>query len=260
MNRTLLISKVSNLILAAIFFIGLNTSSPKAYAAFVPVSEKKAAQKEVSPENIQDVQYRLAQMSNKEIENLTGKKLTLKEKLGLFLLRKQTKKESYGKIKLPDNWVDDCFTMYLKNGDVLEVKIIQIGTTEIKYQRCNKPGDPEILIAKSDVFNIKDSGGDVIFSSRDESWKRSQGSRSGGTESLALAAGITGIGSLTLGLLVWPIGLAAGIAAGIMGIVSMRRLNRNRNIRGEGWAITGITAGGLWLFIGLLVLIIVASI
>lgn len=229
------------------------------FAAFVPANEPVKPPMEFNPVNMREASIQLALMSNRDIEAITGKKLTLKEKAGLYLFRKQFRKKNKPYFHDAAISNDDCFTMYLKNGDVLEVKVIQITTTEIKYQRCNKPGDPEIIIAKTDVFSIKDSKGDAIYSSKDESWKKGNGARDGETDKLALASGITGIAALTLGFLFWPVGLAAGIAAGIMGIMAMGRFKTNRNLRGEGWAITGITAGGLWVFFGILILIALAS-
>jgi hypothetical protein len=241
------------LIFVCIFFASTES------AAFVLRGEKDNTKREINALDMQEATLQLALMSNKEIEAITGKKLTFKEKAGLYFFRKQMKKQNSGYFKKISANNDKCFTMYLKNGDVIEVKLIQITTTEIKYQRCNKPGDPEIFIAKSDVFSIKDADGDVIYSSKDDSWKRGMGASNGETDGLALASGITGIAAVTLGLFLWPLGLAAGIAAGVMGIISLRRLKDNQNLKGEGWAITGIVAAGLWLIFGILILIALAS-
>jgi hypothetical protein len=259
MNRKLPSFKLTAFFLLPLFVLSLTFLTAKSYAAFVPSNEKVKSGKQISTEIQQDTYTFLAGLSNKEIEKLTGKRLTFREKAGLFFLRRQIKVNGSEQLQNPADWEDKCFTMYLKNGDVLEVKLIQITPTEIKYKRCNKPDDPEIVIAKSDVFNIKDSNGDSIYSSKDDSWKNGYAVADGATDKLALASGITGIAALTLGLLFWPVGLAAGIAAGIMGIMSMRRFNTNRNLRGEGWAIVGITAGGLWVFFGILVLIAIAA-
>jgi hypothetical protein len=170
---------------------------PNGYGAKVPAEKNETSKQEVSAESMQEAYLKLTSMSNKEIESLIGKKLTIKEKLGLYLFRKEIKKSNKRNAKWVASFNDECFTMYLKNGDILEVKLIQITPTEIKYQRCNKPGDPEIVIAKSDVFSIKDKSGDLIYSSKDDSWKSGNGNLSPGTNSLALASGIVGIGSVT---------------------------------------------------------------
>lgn len=259
MNRKLTKSKLIGVYLLLIFLSSLTSLAPKTFAAFVPATEPVFSQKALSPGNDEAFLYVLTTMSNKDIEKLTGKKLTIKEKAGLFILRRKAIKNGRLHAKNMADWEDKCFSMYLKNGDVIEVKLIQISTSEIKYKRCNKPDDPEIIIAKTDVFTIKDSNGEAIYSSKDESWKNGNAAADGVTDKLALASGITGIVAVTLGLLFWPVGLPAAIAAGIMGIISLNRFKKNPKLRGEGWAITGIVAGGLWILFALLVLIAYAS-
>ena len=255
MNRKLHIRFFTSPLFAAAFVLGAVFFTPTTYAAFVPTSEKVSTGNSLTAD---DFYKELAVMRNKEIEVLTGRKLTIKEKAGLYMLRRQIRKNESGITQNPA-WDDKCFTMYLKNGDIIEVKLNQISTTEIKYRRCNKPDDPEIVIAKADVFSIKDSNGEAIYTSKDDSWKKGYASVDGETDKLALASGIIGLAAVTFGLLFWPVGLAAGIAAGVMGIVSLSRYKKNRNLRGEGWAITGIVAGGLWLFFGLLIMIALSS-
>lgn len=260
MKHLLQLNSAIRLTLSLFILLNINPLVPEASAAYVPVSKQMMAGKVTKPQNLADEYTAIARLSNKEIERLTGKKLTLKEKIGLFLLRKSEKKAREGRLNPVLNVNAECFTMYLKNGEVLEVNLIQINTNEIKYRRCNKPEDPEIIVDKADVFSIKDSKGESIYSSKDDKWTRRGSAANGRTDGLALAAGVTGIGAVTLGLFFFPLGLAAGLAAGIMGIVSMRRFRNNRKLRGEGWAITGIVAGSLWLLLTALVLIAIASI
>jgi hypothetical protein len=205
----------------------------------------------VNPEN---TWLKLAFMSNKDIEKALGRKLSFRQKLGIIFLKKQIRKTYRAHLKVQYFSPDECFTMYLKNGDVLEVKLLQITPTEIKYQRCNKPGDPEIIISKSDVFSIKDKAGEVIYSAKNESWRAGSNADTRRVEGLSLASGILGIGSLTIGLFIWPVGMAAGITAFVLGLISLRGFRNNREARGQGWAITGIVAGGLWSILGILLL------
>lgn len=246
-------------LMAPVFIFILLFFAPKTFAAFVPASEPAKQQIEANPANMRDASLQLALMSNKDIEALTGKKLTLKEKVGLYFFRRKVeiRNSSYFANNTYSN--ENCFTMYLKNGEVIEVKLIQITTNEIKYQRCNKPDDPEIVIAKKDVFSVKDDKGEAIYSSKDENWNKGYYVSDGRTDRLALASGITGIAALTVGLFFWPVGLAAALAAGIMGIKFMGRYRENRKLRGLGWSITGVVAGGIWVLMALLVLIIYAS-
>ncbi len=259
MNRKPYQSYCTTCFLIPVFVVGFVFFWQKTYAAFVPASEPVLSQSALNPKNVDDIDNLLANLGNKDMEKLLGRKLTFKEKAGLFMLHRQVGKKGQGNFWTPADRDDKCFTMYLKNGDVIEVKLIQISTTDIKYQRCNKPDDPEIIIAKADVFTIKDAKGEAIYSSKDESWKKGYGAADGETDKLALASGITGIAAVTLGLFIWPLGMAAALAAGVMGIVSLNRMKKSRSLRGQGWAITGIVAGGLWVLVGGLIIIALAS-
>jgi len=245
------------ILLSAVVF-GSLFSPAKTNAAFVPEKEQSVARKAVSAENTWETYSFLAGLSNREIEKLSGKKLSLRERAGLYWFRRQNKVNAADPTTLTADWVDKCFIMHLRNGDVMEVKLIQISTTQIKYQLCNKPDDPENIIGKGDVHSIVDSNGEAIYSSKDEQWNMTYG-KDVVTDRLALASGITGIAALTLGLLFWPLGLAAGIAAGVMGLKSMSRFKTNPKIRGRGWGITGIVSGGIWKVLGILIIIVLIT-
>lgn len=47
-----------------------------------------------------------------------------------------------------------CFKIVLKNGDIIEVDISQIILIEVKYRRCGKLDDLEIVFSKGDVLSI----------------------------------------------------------------------------------------------------------
>lgn len=50
---------------------------------------------------------------------------------------------------------DECDIITLKNGEDIKVKILEIGTSEIKYKRCDNLQGPTITVRKSEVFSIK---------------------------------------------------------------------------------------------------------
>lgn len=239
--------------IAALLLLVCMFCSTNSYSAFVPANRQPAHIKPtVKPEN---AWLKLAFMSNRDIERMIGRKLSFKEKISLIVLKRNIRKNYKNTLNIQPILTNDCFTMYLKNGEVLEVKLLQITPTEVKYQRCNKPGDPEIIISKSDIFSIKDKAGEVIYSSRNEDWKRGEKPDTRKVEGLSLASGILGIGSLTIGLFIWPLGMAAGITGLILGLISLKGYRNNREARGQGWAITGIVAGGLWSILGILILL-----
>jgi hypothetical protein len=243
--------------ITAIFVVACIALSLQGYGAFVPATPSPAHEKQ---ERIQkNMWLQLALMRTEDMEAALGKKLSFREKIALLHLRKKSQKQFNQYIASAETLDDDCFTMYLKNGEVLEVKLIQINQKEIKYQRCNKPGDPEIIISKSEVFSIKDKSGELIYSLKNESWKKDAPMDTQRIESLSLASGIVGIGSVTLGLLYGPLGLAAGITAFILGLISLKRYRSSKEARGEGWAITGVVTGGLWLLFTFLVLVALAA-
>ncbi len=246
-------------ILVQALLLNLTFFAPTAQAAFVPEEKKTVTIKKDNPQNAADFYFVLASLSNRELEALTGKKLTFKEKLSLKALRQQVRKKNLLPVTFPPEQMQKCFTMYLVNGDVIEVKLIQITTNEIKYQRCNKPDDPEIIIAKEDVFSIKDSEGDTIYSSKNEKWKKGYEVTDGATDKLALAAGIAGIAAITVGLFFWPVGLLGALAAGIMAPMALSRFKKNPNLRGKGWAITGLVASILWTFFVILAILVIAA-
>ncbi len=53
-------------------------------------------------------------------------------------------------------------TLVLKNGEEIKCKIIEIGTTEIKYKKWDNLEGPTIAILKSDVFMIKYANGTSV--------------------------------------------------------------------------------------------------
>lgn len=59
---------------------------------------------------------------------------------------------------------EDCDVITFKTGVEVEVKVLEINQSEIKYKKCNNQNGPTFSINKSDVFTIKYSNGtkDVI--------------------------------------------------------------------------------------------------
>ena len=45
--------------------------------------------------------------------------------------------------------MDNCDQIITRTGDVISAKILEIGTTEIKYKKCDNLDGPTISIAKS---------------------------------------------------------------------------------------------------------------
>ncbi len=100
MNRKLHIQGFKSSLLAVAFVLADVFVTPTTFAAFVPVTEPVLSQKVLSPGNDEAILHVLTTMSNRDIEKLTGKRLTLKEKAGLFMLRRKALKIEGQKSKI----------------------------------------------------------------------------------------------------------------------------------------------------------------
>ena len=56
---------------------------------------------------------------------------------------------------------NDCDQIILRTGDIINGKVIEIGTTEIKYKNCDHLDGPTISIFKKNVLSIKYTNGKV---------------------------------------------------------------------------------------------------
>jgi TM2 domain-containing membrane protein YozV len=119
-------------------------------------------------------------------------------KLDINIIRPEDKKQ---------NRLEDCDILTLKNGDELKVKVTEIGTSEIKYKRCDNPNGPTITVRKSEVFSIKYSNGtkDVFSNSNSSSIESANITNPSGDKSLVITLvlwfflGILGIHRFYLG-------------------------------------------------------------
>jgi Domain of unknown function (DUF4190) len=190
--------------------------------------------------------------SPKEIESKTGKKLNFFQRMGLKMLQKKMQKA----LKQQG---DNCSKIVMKDGDIIEANIIQISPTEIKYKRCGKPNDPELVIYKKDVLSVKTADGEIIFrntnnnintddnnsNNRDKNYgtdNNSNNSNEPKLEGNALAGMICGIMGLVLGFNL--IGLAAGVVGIVLSIIGINKIKREpKKYKGRGMALAGLICG-----------------
>jgi Domain of unknown function (DUF4190) len=192
--------------------------------------------------------------SPKEIETKTGKKLNFFQRMGLKMLQKKMQKAM-------KQQGDNCSKIVMKDGDIIEANIIQISPTEIKYKRCGKPNDPELVIYKKDVLSVKTADGEIIFrntnnnvntddnnnNNRDKNYgtddrNNSNNSNEPKMEGNSLAGMICGIMGLVLGFNL--IGLAAGVVGIILSIIGMNKIKREpKKYKGRGMALAGLVCG-----------------
>jgi hypothetical protein len=208
-------------------------------------------------------------LSPQEIQNKTGQKLSFTEKLGLKLFQYKLKKALR---KTPP----ECSKIVMKDGDIIEANVLQITPTEIKYKRCGKPNDPELVIYKKDVLSVKAADGEIIFrntgnnndnnnngnngnnnnngnngnnnNNRDNNYgtgNNSSGNNNSNepkTEGNALAGMICSIAGLVLSFSI--LGLACGIVGLILSIIGRKKIsNDTKRFKGKGLAMAGIICG-----------------
>lgn len=148
-----------------------------------------------------------------------------------------------------------CDQIVLRSGDVIEAKVKEVGVSEIKYKKCDRPDGPDYTISKRDVLSIKYSTGDVerfntasnpsVGSSSSSSRSsydsptnpQNDGPRTDPFAIVALATGglaiLTGYGAFLL-----------GAAAIVFGALSLTRIRKEPGrFKGKGLAIGGMVAG-----------------
>jgi hypothetical protein len=199
-------------------------------------------------------------LSPKEIQERTGKKLNLFQRMGLKMLQKKMQKAM-------QEQVENCSKIVMKDGDIIEANIIQISPTEVKYRRCGKPNDPELVIYKKDVLSIKAADGEIIFrnvnnnvntddsnnnnnnnnNNRDKNYgtdtrNNNNNSNEPKLEGNALAGMICGIAGLLFGFNIF--GLAAGVVGIVLSIIGMNKIKRDpKRYKGRGMALAGLICG-----------------
>lgn len=146
-----------------------------------------------------------------------------------------------------------CDQIVLRNGDVIEAKIKEVGVQEIKYKKCDRPDGPDYTISKRDVLSIKYSTGDVErFNAAPATSNNSSGSRASydsptngqsdgpRTDPFAIVAVATG----GLAILTGYGAFLLGAAAIVFGALSLSRIRKEPGrFKGRGLAIGGMVAG-----------------
>lgn len=142
-----------------------------------------------------------------------------------------------------------CDQIVLRNGDVVEAKVKEVGVNEIRYKKCDRPDGPDYTISKRDVLSIKYTNGEVErfatgtnSSSANSSYNSptspsNDGPRTDPFAIVAISAGglaiFTGLGSLLL-----------GAAAVVFGALSIARIRKEPNrFKGKGLATAGMIIG-----------------
>lgn len=152
---------------------------------------------------------------------------------------------------------NDCDQIILKNGDIIDAIVLEIGIKEVKYKKCANQEGPTYSILKTDIFMIKYKNGDKdMFKDEEQIQDKPQEESSiyddysrnnnygGSVDGLAIASLVTGLVGLITG---WAISGIIGFALGLLGIIfggiALSNIKNIKNRRGKGLAITGLVAG-----------------
>ena len=148
-----------------------------------------------------------------------------------------------------------CDQIVLRNGDVIDAKIKEVGVNEIRYKKCDRQDGPDYTISKRDVLSIKYTNGEVerfnasstqsnnsSSSGNRRSYdsptnRQNNGPRTDPFAIVSLAAGAVALVGGGVGLLV----VAAAI---VFGAISLTRIKREPDrFKGRGLALGGLIAG-----------------
>ncbi len=53
----------------------------------------------------------------------------------------------------------NCDVIVMKDGEEIEAKVLEVGTSEVRYKHCDDPSGPVFVELKSDIFMIKHENG-----------------------------------------------------------------------------------------------------
>lgn len=155
-----------------------------------------------------------------------------------------------------DTIIPVCDLVTMRNGDEIEVKIMEVNPYDIKYKKCNNLEGPSYTVNKSDVFMIKYSNGTKDVFRETESYYEENVTVSSNnslpknrkTDSLAVLGFISGI----IGIFFFTI--LFGLTALILSATSLVNISNNRDTKkGTGLAVAGLIIGIvdiiLWIII-----------
>jgi hypothetical protein len=160
--------------------------------------------------------------------NLEIKHSMKKVCFSILLLCSFYSSNTFGTVSVRRLNTDSCSLILLKNGDIIQANITQISEAEIKYKRCGKPNDPEMIIRKKGVLSVKTSDGETIYRSPKNDDIPDEDRKPNGL----------GIAGFILSLLpLYGIGSILGL---IFSAIALRKIKKNpEKYKGRGLAMAG---------------------
>ena len=163
---------------------------------------------------------------------------------------------------IQENIETKCDELILRDGNIILVKVQEVGISEIKYKKCSNLSGPTYSVKKDDVFLIKYSNGEKDVFEKEKKNEAAYfptnsdvdseyNNKSGGYSGTGIASFILGLLSYSIALWVSGIaGIAMAILAIVFGIASM-----SGKKKGKGFGIAGFILGILSLTSIILILI-----
>ncbi len=145
---------------------------------------------------------------------------------------------------------DSCDVLVKKNGDEIQVKVLELTTDEVKYRKCEHLDGPIYVALKSEVFMIKYANGTKdVMPAKEPPAPQKKEFKVRKTEAL----GVLGFISSLVGLFVAALPL--GALAVIFGSVSLSKIAKHPDeLRGKGFGVAAIVIGLLDVIAGLIIL------
>jgi hypothetical protein len=200
----------------------------------------------------------IANMSINEFELRMDKKLNFLEKISFKKLKRQYTKELRKK-----NLLDECDIITFKNGEEVKAIVTEVGTSEVKYKKCDNKNGPLYSVKKSEVFMIKyangskDFFGNQVATSEDTSKSVDSNEASDNTDAAAVGAFATGLVGLLIGIFASAlVGLILGITAIVFAIFADNNIKKSKGkSKGRGLATVGAILG-LAMIVAFIILLI----
>jgi hypothetical protein len=192
-----------------------------------------------------------------ELENNYKTKFNFFQRLKINLAKRKISRQLR-----QENLLDGCDTIKLKSGEEINAIVSEIGTTEVKYKKCDNKTGPTYSIKKSDILSVTYANGSKDFFGNEKPASENNdtivNSADAATDPLAIASVAAVAGGILLAFafgapaffLLIPIGI-------VLGFVSRSRIKKsNGKLKGNGLAGAGIITG--FIFIALMIIAIIA--
>ncbi len=157
-------------------------------------------------------------------------------------------------LSLIDN---DCDNIIMKNGNEVKCKVLEIGTTEIKYKKCDNLSGPTYSISKQDVLMIQYANGTKEIMPQQEvsnNASSNQKNRADFSNAKNHPLAVWSLVSSLVGWFFFGIGVLLGI---IFGAIALSKIKSNpEKYKGRGMALAGLIIGVVIVAVVILLLLI----